>query len=487
MHVVVDGQEYAPAGDAATPDMGVAVTTRNRHEILADTLARIQKHTPNVPIVVVDDASSEPVAVPDGVALVRLDKNRGIAGAKNAALAALMARGVKHLYLFDDDAYPLVDDWWKPYMDSPEPHLMAIFDRPRGVSKRQVEILYRDDTHVAYHATRGYMLYVEARVVEAVGGMDPAFGAWGWEHQSWSDRIHSAGFTTWRYADVRGSEKLVHAMDQDGTVKSTASDEAKRFSTGPGLELRMQSRNSGHYIEYRDLNDVVLTSLLTAQNDPQRGRPMKADSSMVKALAQSLKHDGRFVVLHTEGFRGEPLRNAELVEVKQSIGPYWERWVRYFHWLRDHPEVGRVWCVDATDVQMTRDPFPEMEPGVLYMGSEPVTLRDEWMNSHHPDKTLQEFFKANPNLPLVNMGLVGGDRETVMAFAQAVAKMFFDDHIDWLYGWETKRVFDSVSGDMGVGNYIARTKFADVLDYGPHVNNIFKSEKASPLAWWKHK
>src|SRR5690606_40409069 len=104
--------------------------------------------------------------------------------------------------------------WWRPYVESPEPHLMWIFDRPDGATKRQVEILYQDSQHVAYHATRGAMLYVHRSVLDRVGGMDPAFGTWGWEHASWSDRIHAAGLTTWRYADVANSENLFWSMDQ---------------------------------------------------------------------------------------------------------------------------------------------------------------------------------------------------------------------------------------------------------------------------------
>src|SRR5690606_31952031 len=231
--------------------------------------------------------------------------------------------------------------------------------------KCQVEILYQDDQHVAYHATRGYLLYAERRVLDRVGGMDPEFGTWGWEHQSWSDRIHAAGLTTWRYADVVNSGSLIYSMDQHGEVKSTATDAAKRFSEGPGLEHRMRHRHSDKYIEFRELANVILTSLLTSQNDPQRGKPMPATAAVVKALHDSVPDSARFALLTTGISDGASLAKAEIVEVRQHLNPYFERWVQYLHWLRDHPEVGFVWCVDATDVTVTRDPFPEMEPGIL--------------------------------------------------------------------------------------------------------------------------
>src|SRR5699024_5466404 len=104
-------------------------------------------------------------------------------------------------------------------------------------------------------------------VVDVVGGMDPGFGKWGWEHMSWSDRIHAAGFTTSRYMDVLGSGDMFRSLDQEGEVKSSATDEAKEFAEGPGYDLRVESKDSPHYIEYRDLEDVVLTSMLCSQPD----------------------------------------------------------------------------------------------------------------------------------------------------------------------------------------------------------------------------
>jgi hypothetical protein len=482
--VVINGIRYAPA-DTTTSRIGVAITTRNRNDILERTRKEHLKHLPpGAKLVVVDDASATPVPDAD----YRFEKNAGIARAKNKCLELLAEAGCQHLFLFDDDAYPIADDWWQTYVDSPEPHLMAVYEQPTSGHNSEIEILYRDEQHIACHATRGYMLYVERRVLDAVGGMDPAFGRWGWEHVSWSDRIHSAGLTTWRYADVRGSQNLIHSMDQHEEIASTVDGKARAFAAGPGLEHRMAKRHSPEYIEYRDLDDVVLTVLLTARKDPQRGRALKAEPSLLSELHDSLKHDGRFVVLHTALDDAGKLPRAELHQVPQQINPYFERWVAVYRWLRAHPEVGRVWCVDGTDVRMLRDPFDEMEPDTIYTGYEPSTLRSKWMLDHHPDKNLQEFMKGSPNLPLLNAGLLGGSREDVMGFAHAMVKMWFDDHIDWIMGWEKGRVCDASSGDMAVFNYVARTFFGDRVSTGPHVCTVFKAfEKDNTTAWYAHK
>ena len=479
MEIIVDGVQYAPVADTV-PSIGVGICTRNRRETAAATVKAWRERLPaGAKLVIVDDASDTPFPDAD----FRFSENVGVARAKNKCLELL--DDCEHIFLADDDIRPLVDDWWRPYVECREPHLMWIFDKPVGATGRQVEILFEDDEIVAYHATRGCLLYVQHEVLDKVGGMDPGFGKWGWEHASWSDRIHAAGLTTARYMDVKDSGGLFESLDQLGKVQSTATSVARRYSEGPGKELRMQSRHSARYIEYRDLKDSVLTCLLTAQNDPQRGKRMDARPQMLEKLRASIASYGdgaRFTVFHTTD--GLSVKGAEMVQVKQDMNVYFERWLHYYRYLRDHKDIGRVWCVDGTDVQMMRNPFPEMEHGVLYMGYEPKTLRDEWMLAQHPDRTLQDWMKANPSLPIVNMGVVGGDRDIVMSFAQKVVKFYFDDWIDFIHGWETKR---TGVGDMAVGNYIARTEFSDVLSSGPHVTSVFKAEERKTDAWWKHK
>lgn len=479
LRVAVEQLENQPV--ATTYRIGIGITTHNRKDVFEKTFEEIKKYAPEgAEIVVVDDASAVPVVG----ATYRFSGNVGIARAKNKCMELLYNSGCDHFFLFDDDTYPVQKGWEIPYIESPEPHLMWIFDKHDGESKTTVETLYRDDKHVAYHATRGCMLYCTRDVLDTVGGMNPEFKKWGWEHQSWSDRIHAAGLTTFRYADVVDSEGLMYSMDKHKKVNSTATDEARRYSESVGLDIRMKQRHSSEYIEFRELKDVVITSMLTSLDDPQRpGVKMRATVDQIKALHGSLRGQ-RLVVLHTD-MDGATLPDTEFVKVKQNINPYFERHLQIYQYLRDSNDIGCVWCVDGTDVEMLRNPFPEMETGKLYLGYETKTLRDEWMLANHPDATLQEFMKSNPNLPLLNAGLIGGDRSLVMRFLQRIVKLYFDDHIDSLMGWEKHRLG---VGDMGALNYIAREEFGEVISWGPHVCTVFKSEeKTNKTAWWKHK
>lgn len=211
--MIVDGVPYTPGGNVS---IGVGVTTHNRPEVFQETIRRIRECSPGVKIVVVDDASTKPVAD----ATFRFDQQAGIARAKNKCLELL--DDCEHIFLFDDDCYPLKTGWWEPYVESPEPHLMYLFTHwSSGDPVGDSEVIFEDDRHVAHSHERGCMIYVHCSAVDKIGGMDPIFGLWGGEHGDWSNRIHAAGLTSFPYMDVKCP--AIHSMDQHGAVASSMS------------------------------------------------------------------------------------------------------------------------------------------------------------------------------------------------------------------------------------------------------------------------
>lgn len=197
--------------------IAVCITTRNRPEAFSISLKNIKKYLPeNARLFIVDDASDEDYAKAD----YRFTERAGIARAKNKCLELAMKWGAEHIVLFDDDAYPKVKDWHKPYVEHPEPHLMYIFTSYGG-QKRLVREVYRDDKTVAYDHVRGCMLYFERRCIEAVGGFDPIFGYGYFEHRNLTERIHNAGLTTHLIMDVPNSGDLIHSMDEWEETSST--------------------------------------------------------------------------------------------------------------------------------------------------------------------------------------------------------------------------------------------------------------------------
>lgn len=469
--VIVDGARYVP-DDTGRPRIGVGITTHNRPDTFRQSYEQIVKHTPGARIVVVDDASDVPV----DVATFRFDTVAGIAAAKNKCIELL--DGCEHLFLWDDDAWPLVDEWWVPYVDSPEPHLMYLFKDAAG----QPAVLYEDDTHIAFSESRGVMMYVHRSCIDRIGGMNPAFGRWGWEHPDLSNRIFAAGLTTWRFADVAGSGMLIHSLDEQGTATRSVEQKVRNDLVVRNKAIHDEYRDRPAFMPWRPQTDVVLTAYLTGQPDPQTGRAWPADTRALNPLIKSL--DGRRLVVLTDSLTGADTARVTYATVGAHLSPYFQRWVAAYQWLRAHPEIGRVWCVDATDVEMLNDPFAAMQPGRLYVGSEASIIGCAWLREHHRAAFLSTFIDAHADRQLLNAGLIGGSRDLVMAFAHDMAGIYFDHATRMHVGEDTETLG---LGDMAAFNYLAWTRYADVINYGPQVNTVFKANQRTDWAWWKHK
>lgn len=471
MEVLIDGIAYAPAGGSCSP-VGIGITTRNRKQCLEQCLKHCREYTPGAVIVVVDDASDDPVEGAD----FRFEDNVGIATAKNKCIELLVDAGCQHLFLFDDDCWPIKEGWTEPYVASPEPHLMYVFVEFAGKPGllNDTKVLYADDTHTAYSHPRGCMLYVDARVLEVVGGMDSSFDRWGYEHGDWSNRIHAAGLTTFRYADVTGSADLIYSSDEhwyDGEKHTSTVPGGERAKTAATNQAVHDDRfDRAVYCPYRPPRNMVLTAYLTALVDPQRGKKWQAKQSDIETLRTSVPADWLVVFSDEVEFH----KVAHLERVSPCLNPYFARWLHFYRWLRAHEDVDLVWCVDSTDVMMLNDPFPKMERGKLYVGSEVRTLGIPWMVDNHP--ALAEWIADNAHLQLLNCGLVGGERETVMRLCHDLIR----EHMNALIADKELPL------DMGPFNHAVYTGGYDFVT-GPMVHTLFRANETEGAAWWKHK
>lgn len=485
MQVTIDGVDYVPVSLASTR-IGIAITTHNRPQVLANSLEQHRKHLPTGAVVfVIDDGSNPPVKVPDWCKLIRHDKSLGIVASKNASLECLMESGCEHLFLWDDDAYAIADNWHIPYIESPEPHLAYQFLDLAGPRKiNDMTVLYRDDKHVAYTGQRGVMLYYHRSAIEKVGGFDPVYGRGMYEHPDLALRIYNAGLSTWSFADVVGSEKLIHSMDEyeEGSRSIPRTD--REALVNRNVAIYNKRRDSGYagYAPYRKQHNVVITTLLTSQPDPQRGMKMTASSDLLQLWAKSIS--GAKAVVIADELTGPP-DGAQLVKVPTvAMSPYFSRWLHIYQHLREHPEYGLVWCTDGTDVEMLREPWSEMEPGKIYVGSEHKTYDDQWMKANHHGKAYGDFIEQHRNEQLLNAGLLGGSREDVMEFAHCIIRQHY--LIESHRFWKIETVPET-KVDMGAFGMVAKS-FGDKVVTGPKVHTIFKSEGiGKELAWWKHK
>ncbi|MGJ7630668.1 glycosyltransferase family 2 protein [Citrobacter cronae] len=485
MQVTIDGVPYAPAS-LVSSRIGIAITTHQRAEVLERALEQHMKHLPAGALVVVIDDGSKPAAVvPNGVQLLRHESSLGIVASKNASLTALMDAGCEHLFLWDDDAWPIADNWYLPYIESPEPHLAYQFLDLAGPRKiNDMAVLYRDDKHIAYTGQRGVMLYYHRSAIEKVGGFDPVYGRGMYEHPDLALRIHNAGLTSWAFADVVGSEKLIHSMDEyeEGVRSIPRPDREALVKRNVGIfNARRDSGYTG-FASYSRNPNLVITTLLTSQPDPQRGRKMKPDPQALQAWADSIS--GALPIVLADELKESPT-GAGLFEVPPlGMSPYFARWLHIYQYLRAHPEYHLVWCTDGTDVEMLREPWEEMAPGKIYVGSEHKTYFDEWMKDNHHGKAYSEFFELHRDEQLLNAGLIGGCREDVMEFAHRIIRQHYliESHRFW-----KMEAAPATLVDMGAFGMAAKS-FGNRIVTGPLVHTIFKTDGfGKETAWWKHK
>lgn len=485
MEVLINGVCFIPEGDNKVR-VGIAITTHNRHEVLKRAIEQHMKHLPSgALVVVIDDGSSPAAVVPANVKLVRHDQSLGIVASKNASLTALVDAGCEHLFLWDDDAWPIADNWHLPYIESPEPHLAYQFLDLAGPRKiNDMTVLYRDDNHIAYTGQRGVMLYYHRSAIDKVGGFDPVYGRGMYEHPDLALRIHNAGLSTWAFADVAGSEKLIHSMDEYEEVARSIPRPERESLAKTNARIYSARRDSGYsgYAPYRKQHDVVITSLLTSEPDPQRGNKMLADPNVLQHWASSIA--GAKAVVLADELTAPPF-DALLFKVPSvKMSPYFARWLHIYQHLRAHPEYRFVWCTDGTDVEMLREPWAEMEVGKIYVGSEHKTYAEEWMKSNHHGKAYSEFLEQYRNDLLLNAGLIGGCREDVMEFAHRIIRQHYliESHRFW-----KMEAAPATLVDMGAFGMAAKS-FGDRIVTGPRVHTIFKTDGfGKEVAWWKHK
>lgn len=485
MQVTINGVSYAPAC-AISSRIGIAISTHQRAEVLKRALEQHLKHLPaGALVVVIDDGSKPAAAVPDGVQLLRHETSLGIVASKNASLSALMDAGCEHLFLWDDDAWPIADNWHLPYIESPEPHLAYQFLDLAGRNKlNDLSVLYRDDQHVAYTGQRGVMLYYHRSTIEKVGGFDPVYGRGMYEHSDLALRINNAGLTTWAYADVVGSEKLIHSLDEHEAVERSVPRPDRQALVERNVKIHNERRDTGFtgYVEYRQQRDVVITTLLTSQPDPQRGSRMQPDPTALTIWAKSIR--GADAVVLADQLTFAP-GGAQLVTVPDvAMNVYFRRWLHIWQHLREHLEYRFVWCTDGTDVEMLRAPWEEMQPGKVYVGSEPKTYADTWAKQNHPERIYQEFIEAHRNNVMLNAGLLGGTRADVMAFAHGIIRLYY--RIESYRFWKNEQAAAAV-GDMLAFGIVAKS-FGDQIVTGPRIHTVFKSDGVGKeYAFWKHK
>ena len=463
-------------------NIGIGITTHNRYDVFKKTYDEIKRFLPcGAKLVVVDDCSDK--EVPE--ATYRFNSNAGIAKSKNKCIELLF--GCEHVFLFDDDCYPICEDWYKPYIESGENHLNYIFtefaNSPQFILKDTCKV-YDDGKIIAYSHTRGCMCYYRRICFEKAGGMSPIFGKWGYEHPDLSNRIYNLGLTKFKYMDVVGSNKLIHSVDENTrNANSTVMGEERQKQIQRNSVIYDSRKESTEYVDFRERENVIITNYFTKLNDFQRQGKMPEDKSLLKNLTESM--NGQKMVILNDCFENSTDGNIQYLKVDTGMKRvYIQRWVSILQYLiKNKDSIDNVFCVDGTDVTMLNNPFPLMKDDKIYCGDETNKLSCEWMINHNKNDKIVKLIKERKDEVLLNAGLLGGSVELIISFISKLLSSYVEMISQKYFNGRE----DSGDSDMGLFNYIAYTYFEDMIEHGTKVNTVFKDEKANSVSWFKHK
>lgn len=463
--------------------IGIGVTVHNRNETAQHTIEQIKRFAPEgSKIVIVDDASKIPF---DG-ADFRLNVNAGIANAKNKCFELL--DDCDYIFLFDDDCYPVVENWHLPYIESGINHLSFTFSRLKDGRQNGNKVILQHGELMVYNNPCGCMCFFTKKCLEVVGGFNPMYKVYGYEHVDLSVRIHNAGLTPHRFMDINSSKYLFKSLDYEQSIHSSVT-ENRSFHVRQNKILYMQSQRSKEFIPYKEMpkikhKNVILTSYFNYCADPQRKKRWSAQIEELMPLINScIKHKQKLIIFSDCFVDSIESPYIEFVKSlpSKTHSPNVYRWIVYWEWMQKN-SFDKIWMVDSTDVELLKDPFKIIEPDKLYCGDEFDMLTDNrWMRTTQeryfkiPD--YREVIEKQADQVLINCGLVGGAYDVVYKLIEMWAEIHKKKTVGLMY-----------STDMAIFNYVARKYFNDVLVHGEKINTKFKHfETKNKVALWKHK
>jgi len=205
--------------------IGVGLTTTPNRKHLADEwLINFRKHT------------KEPYHLH-----IHEDINyRGVAYSKNENLKAL--KDCDYIFLFDDDCFPIHDDWVNFFTSSGEHHALFLNDSHNFIYWKRNVGYYRD--------CGGVFMMLTKEVVAKVGAFGN-YGSYGFEHCGYSHRVYKARFTNAPYQMIRNTDRYLRALDYEGTIKSSVSDEVKQIEINKNrLKFIEEVNNENYFVNF---------------------------------------------------------------------------------------------------------------------------------------------------------------------------------------------------------------------------------------------
>lgn len=152
-------------------------------------------------------------------------KHSGISAVKNCCIRELMAKDCDYLFLFDDDCFPVHDDWIWPFIEAhvktKQHHFLYLADvsdrYPLGVGQKKMESKNGVDI---YRGAQGCCIFTTRHAIEKIGGFDENYKGYGWEHENFSVRHWLMQLNTYGpFLSLPNIQDYIYSLDIQGLGK----------------------------------------------------------------------------------------------------------------------------------------------------------------------------------------------------------------------------------------------------------------------------
>jgi len=242
---------------------------------------------------------------------------------------------------------------------------------------------------------------------------------------------------------------------------------------------------------------LVLGCHFSGVFDVNRRHTLPDDAfDLVKDWADSIAQAGLTAVLFHNSFSPETIARHQSRALRfqkvahdTAFSPNVYRYGVYAQFLQSLAgQLDAVFVTDVSDVLLVNNPFEQPDflarPNALFCGDEPKTLQNDWMLDHGAffRQSIEGYarFEADfASAPLLNCGVIGGSMTVMLPFLQGLWALHERFNINNNSGF---------TGDMGLFNYLVRTKYNAVVAHGKPVNTVFKAyETERTDCWFRHK
>jgi len=225
--------------------VGLAMVTYNSEKRIKQSAFTVPDHIKHF-YIVNDGTPYSDECYPANATIIQHEKNKGVGGAKNTALQALMDAGCEHLFLMEDDVLIKDKNVFEAYiltsLISGIKHMNYALQGPANVKRKdgfasldgEVEpnprqvVEYPEKIKVAlYPNCVGAFSYYHRSVIQKIGLFDTNFKN-AWEHVDHTLVAHLNKFTTpfWWFADVGNSYDYLDNIEnciEESTIRRTDS------------------------------------------------------------------------------------------------------------------------------------------------------------------------------------------------------------------------------------------------------------------------